>query len=231
MDWNVIIDAPRELTLMGALVRIAVAILFGGIVGMERGLKNRPAGLRTYMLVCLGSCIVMITNQYVYQVYDSGDPVRMGAQVVSGVGFLGAGTIMVTPHSRIKGLTTAAGLWASACVGLAIGIGFIEVAVLGACAIFIILTVIHLVDNLMRKHAVIIEVYIELDKNTTIGDFIHYARKQNIEIRDIQMEYKYSSVVQTASFVAELGLPKKSRLQNVIRFIQEMDGISYAQVI
>ena len=77
----------------GIVVRILVAIILGGIIGMERGMKNRPAGLRTYMLVSVGACVVMLINQYAYQVYGVGDPVRLGAQVVSGIGFLGAGMI------------------------------------------------------------------------------------------------------------------------------------------
>ena len=113
----------RELTLTAIIVRIVVAIMLGGIIGLERGMKNRPAGLRTYMLVCMGSCVVMLINQYTTQVFGTGDPVRLGAQVISGIGFLGAGTIVVTSHNQIKGLTTAAGLWASACIGVAIGIG------------------------------------------------------------------------------------------------------------
>ena len=116
----------RDVTLIAVLVRIIVSFVLGGMLGMERGLKQRPAGLRTYMLVCVGACMIMLTNQYVVQVYPGGDPVRMGAQVVSGIGFLGAGTIIVTRHNQIKGLTTAAGLWAAAAVGLATGIGFYE---------------------------------------------------------------------------------------------------------
>ena len=119
----------REVTLFSIFLRITAAVILGGSIGIERGLKNRPAVLRTYMLVCVGSCLVMLTNQYIYQIYGTGDPVRMGAQVVSGIGFLGAGTIVVTKHSQIKGLTTAAGLWASAAVGLALGIGFYEAAI------------------------------------------------------------------------------------------------------
>ena len=113
----------REVTYLAIAVRITVSVILGGIIGLERGLKNRPAGLRTYMLVSVGSCLIMLTNQYVNQVFATGDPVRMGAQVVSGIGFLGAGTIVVTRRNQIKGLTTAAGLWAAAAVGLAIGVG------------------------------------------------------------------------------------------------------------
>ena len=92
----------REITLFSIAIRIVAATLIGGIIGIERGNKNRPAGLRTYMLVCVGSCLIMLTNQYIFQVSGTGDPVRLGAQVVSGIGFLGAGTIMVTKRNQIK---------------------------------------------------------------------------------------------------------------------------------
>ena len=93
-------DEIRFLTDSSIVIRILFSLVIGGILGLERGLKNRPAGLRTYILVCMGSCIVMMTNQYVYQVYGTGDPVRMAAQVISGIGFLGAGTIIVTRRIR-----------------------------------------------------------------------------------------------------------------------------------
>ena len=118
------IEGLREVTPIAILVRILAAVVIGGLIGLERGMKNRPAGLRTYMLVCVGACVVMLTNQYIFQTFSTGDPTRMAAQVISGIGFLGAGTIIVTRRSQIKGLTTAAGLWASAGVGLALGIGF-----------------------------------------------------------------------------------------------------------
>ena len=114
----------REVTLLAVIIRIASAALFGGLLGLEREIKNRAAGLRTYMLVCVGACLVMVTNQYIFETFGASDPVRMGAQVVSGIGFLGAGTIIVTRRNQIKGLTTAAGLWSAAGVGLALGVGF-----------------------------------------------------------------------------------------------------------
>ena len=110
----------RELTYLSVVLRILSALILGGCLGWERGMKNRAAGLRTHMLVCVGACLIMVTNQYVYQAFGTGDPVRMGAQVVSGIGFLGAGTIVVTRRNQIKGLTTAAGLWTSAAVGLSV---------------------------------------------------------------------------------------------------------------
>ncbi len=179
--------AIRPLTMGTIVIRIFVAVLLGGLIGFERGMKNRPAGLRTYMLVCLGACIVMMTNQYIYQLYETGDLARMGAQVVSGIGFLGAGSIIVTQRHRIRGLTTAAGLWASGCVGLAIGIGLYEVALVGSVMVFLILTLLHHLDQKMRRRTREVEAYIELQAQSNIAEFITEVRKINITPTNLQM--------------------------------------------
>jgi len=106
-----IVNTVRVLTILSVMLRSMVAIVLDGIIGLERGIKNRPAGFRTYILASLGSCIVMMTNQYVCQICSVGDMTRMAAQVISGIGFLGAGTIIVTRRNQIKGLTTTAELW------------------------------------------------------------------------------------------------------------------------
>ena len=118
----------REVTYLAVFLRIFAAVIVGGLLGLERGMKHRPAGLRTYMLVCVGACVIMLTNQYIFQTASTGDPVRMGAQVISGIGFLGAGTIFVS-QKKIAGLTTAASLWNVACLGLAVGMGHYVVAI------------------------------------------------------------------------------------------------------
>ncbi|WP_312446942.1 MgtC/SapB family protein, partial [Lacrimispora sp.] len=107
----------QELNEITITVRICLALIIGGILGMEREVRKQPAGFRTYMLVCMGSAAVMMTNQYISQTFGGSDPSRLGAQVVSGIGFLGAGTIIVTRNNQVRGLTTAAGLWAAACAG------------------------------------------------------------------------------------------------------------------
>lgn len=178
----------REVTYLSVVLRIAVAFLLGGALGLERGLKQRPAGLRTHMLVCVGACMIMLTNQYIYQVFGTGDPVRMGAQVVSGIGFLGAGTIMVTKHSQIRGLTTAAGLWATAAVGLATGIGFYEAAWMGTVVIALTLTVLSILDSKMHKKTRCFEVYVELKPEVSLGMFLDSVRSRGIVIEDIHME-------------------------------------------
>lgn len=142
------------------VVRILLAVVIGGIVGLERGVKSQAAGFRTYILVCLGSAIVMMTNQYITDLYGTGDPSRMASQVISGIGFLGAGTILVTDANRIKGLTTAAGLWTAAAIGLAIGIGFYEGAFAGAVALIVIMTIFQKVKRRIQNISRMMEVLI-----------------------------------------------------------------------
>ena len=122
------------------LFRLFLAVVCGGIIGFDRGRKRRPAGFRTYMIVCLGAALTMLISQHMFWRGYATDLSRLGAQVVSGIGFLGAGTIIVTGRQQIKGMTTAAGLWASACMGLAIGAGFYTGALI--CCVLIILTVV-----------------------------------------------------------------------------------------
>lgn len=124
---------PNLLTLV---IRTLLALLCAGIIGYDRDSQGSAAGIRTHILVCLGAMIAMCTGEFV-SMYYSADAERIGAQVVSGIGFLGAGTIMVN-RGHIKGLTTAAGLWASACIGLAIGTGFYEAAIVGTAAVFFV---------------------------------------------------------------------------------------------
>ena len=124
------------------ILRVVLASLFGALIGVEREHARRPAGLRTHVLVCVGSCLVMLTSEFIYRNYHHLSPnmdvARLGAQVISGVGFLGAGTI-IRNGSTVKGLTTAASIWAVACVGIATGVGFYSGAIITTFAIFLIL--------------------------------------------------------------------------------------------
>lgn len=201
--------ALREVTWLAVLLRIISSFVLGGLLGLERGLKQRPAGLRTYMLVCVGSCLIMMTNEYVAQVFGTGDPVRMGAQVVSGIGFLGAGTIMVTKHNQIKGLTTAAGLWAAAAVGLATGIGFHEAAITGATVIFITLSVLSNLDGRMHRKADHFEVYAELPPSVSLGMLLDALDTRDFIIDDIQLDARQELPDGSRSFLMLLYTKKR----------------------
>lgn len=178
----------HPLTREAVVVRILAAILIGGLIGLDRTMKNRPAGLRTYMMVCAGSCLIMMSNQYAFQYAGAGDPMRLGAQVVSGIGFLGAGTIVVTKHNQIKGLTTAAGLWASAGVGLALGIGFYEGAITAALGIYTIMTFLQRLDRRVHKRIRVIELYVELKKSVSLADFLQHIRDLDFKVDSIENE-------------------------------------------
>ena len=219
----------RELTLLSVFLRILTAIILGGAIGLERGMKNRPAGFRTYMLVCIGACIVMLTNQYIFQVFKSGDPTRMGAQVVSGIGFLGAGTIIVTSHNRIKGLTTAAGLWASACVGLAIGIGFYEVALIGGLAIMLILTLLYIWDRHMRNNTRAVDVYVELQAGVSLGEFLRNARQAEIVFSALQIEHETIAKSGYLSFFATVKSKKRGDHAELLEKIRALNGVLYSE--
>ena len=219
----------REVTLLAVVLRIFVAIIIGGLIGLERGLKNRPAGLRTYMVVCLGACLVMLTNQYIYQVFGTGDPVRMGAQVVSGIGFLGAGTIMITRRNQIKGLTTAAGLWSAAGVGLAVGIGFYEAAIAGGLGVFTVMTLLQRMDNRVHNNAKNLSVYVELSKDCSLGDFLRAVREQDIEVRDIHQEHDVENEEGIRAYLSSLKLNTRHNHLEILEDLRAIPGVVYLE--
>lgn len=115
------IQTIKGVGLAGVVVRMFLAVLCGGIIGLERESKRRSAGFRTHTLICIGATLTTLTSQYLMGLGLTTDPARLGAQVIAGMGFIGAGAIIVTSRRQVKGLTTAAGLWTSAIIGLAIG--------------------------------------------------------------------------------------------------------------
>lgn len=217
------------LTYAGAALRILCAIFIGGLLGLDRGLKNRPAGMRTYMLVCVGSCLIMLTNQFIYQSTGTGDPVRMGAQVVSGIGFLGAGTIIVTRRSQIKGLTTAAGLWAAAGVGLALGVGFYFGAALGGAAIFGVMTLLHRMDNKLQRNARTIEVYVEMATDFSVGDFLRELRLRNLELHELQREHDAHTEQGVRAYLATLRAQRRTSHIELLEDLTKIPGILFIE--
>lgn len=221
----------REITYLSVVVRMVAAIFVGGLIGLERGMKNRPAGLRTYMLVCVGACLIMLTNQYIYQFTGAGDPMRLGAQVVSGIGFLGAGTIIVTKHNQIRGLTTAAGLWASAGVGLALGIGFYEAAMTASVGIYVILSILQRWEHRLHKKMRLLDVYIELDNTISLHEFTQNIRALSLKIEGVHFEPDTSLEIHTRGIVVTLKSARKEdhlRLQEEIR---KIPGVLYLEVL
>ena len=183
------IPVLRDLTLFAIIFRCILAMLFSGILGYEREKQRRPAGFRTYIVVCLGSCLAMMTGLYLYDMTGSGDPGRIAAQVISGIGFLGAGTILVTKHNQVRGLTTAAGLWAAACLGLALGAGFYTGALIVFWGLWLSLQLLRLVDRHLYTHSKIMALYVEFNGIQDVSSFIAFAKDHHCHVSNLEMSH------------------------------------------
>jgi len=168
---NTIIQTLAGFNLCSITLRILLATLMGGCIGSDRGRHGRAAGLRTHILVCVGSTMTVLLGLYSVQVLGvGGDPLRVSAQVVSGIGFLGAGTILTRNHTHVTGLTTAAGLWATACLGLAVGAGLYSAAVVGWLVIMVTITVLTRLER-RSKQLRFDTYYLELNDITRVNEF------------------------------------------------------------
>lgn len=173
------------------IIRILLAIVLGGVIGLERQVKQRPAGVKTHVLVCVGAATIMVLSEYMFRKYYiefgmTSDPARLGAQVVSGVGFLGAGTIIHHGQS-VRGLTTAASLWVVAAIGLAAGAGFYFLAVTAAVGIYIILFIFNKLLRRMERASDVSAIQVELfNKPKVLGAINLLLANNNIKILDME---------------------------------------------
>ena len=213
------------------MIRLLLAVICGGIIGIERGRAGRPAGFRTHILVCLGSTLAILTNQYIYQEYGISDPTRIGAQVISGIGFLGAGTIIVTGRQQVKGLTTAAGLWTTACMGLAIGIGFYKAAVVTCILIWFVTVALHKFDNYMLSKSKFMDMYIEFDGTSSVNTVLESIKSNMITIEGIEILKPTNKNSSTIAAILTLHLSAKQARLDVVATICQTDGVLLAEEI
>ncbi len=229
--WNDIRTFLSEWSTASVVIRLVAAVAVGTMIGIDRGAKRRGAGIKTYALVCLGSTLVMLTGLYIYMQYDAkNDIARLGAQVINGVGFLGVGTIMVTGHNKIKGLTTAAGLWACACLGLAIGIGFVDGAIATTVLIFVTLKLLARIDGFLYHNSRFIELYIEFGNNKFVPEFIREMRNQRVKIAGMELgKSKTKGAGPNALVTLELNDSKDH--MTVMDTIRNMEGVHWVEEI
>ncbi len=218
-------DIFYDINIVSVTIRLVLAVIVGGIIGLERGANNHAAGFRTHILVCVGAALVMVTNEYICQFNDLADPARLGAQVITGVGFLGAGTIMVTGHNKVKGLTTAAGLWASACLGLAIGIGFYEGALVAAILIFISLALLPKLEEFIFKFSRSIDLYIEIDSVENFREFVKYTKTVPSKSCKTRVNPKGADVPGAVGFTLSMTFEKDVDIKEVEKTIKEFEGV------
>ena len=216
----------------GAMViRMVFALIVGTVIGIDRALKRRGAGIKTHTLVCLGAALVMMTGQYIKMNFEGNmDIARMGAQVISGVGFLGVGTIIVTGKNQIRGLTTAAGLWACACLGLAIGIGFVKGALITLILVMFTLKVLTNVDTQLHMYAKVFDLYIEFQNNQSVSEFMDRLHKMEVKICNIEMS-KSKIKGEGPNAIVCIEVNSLSKRRNVLESIRGMVCVKYMEIL
>lgn len=197
----------NELNIYSITLRILLALLLGGLMGIEREQKQHPAGFRTYVIVCLGATLACITNIFMCEHMGSSDPARIPSQVISGIGFLGAGTILVTRNNHIKGLTTAAGLWCCATIGIAIGSGFYSGAILCSIVIVFSLRILTLVDKHLMRFNKYISIYAEYENAQFIRKLVKYCSKNHYELHNLEVFHTENEDCHFATFSIKMTNP------------------------
>ncbi len=226
-------DYFYELNIISTTTRLLLALIIGGSIGLERGANKHPAGFRTHIMVCVGAALVMMTNQFCfdhfYTVTGNGDVVRLGAQVITGIGFLGAGTILIAGRERIKGLTTAAGLWASACIGLACGIGFYSGAIAGGILIFLTLSVLSKIEDHFYNRSRSINFYVEVDTVQHLKDIKHYLQDINATKVEAYLIRKSDISKDSMSFNITAVMPRMTNETDLRHEIEAMPGVFFVE--
>ena len=181
-----VIEYMRELNLVTRIVRLLLAMVLSGTIGLERGKQGRAAGMRTHIFVCLGATLTTMIGFYANILGSSGDPLRVAAQVISGIGFLGVGTILIKGRFQITGLTTAAGLWCAAAIGIALGAGFYEGALITFACSVLTMTIFWRLEYKLNKKNRRFGIYVEISSNEFVRETINYL-ENNYRVSDIQV--------------------------------------------
>ncbi len=225
-----VFDFAREMSLAAVTVRMLAAVLCGGLIGLEREFKRRPAGFRTHILISLGASATILTNLYLYQVLHlETDISRLGAQVIAGIGFIGAGTIIVTRRSRVKGLTTAAGLWTAAIIGLVCGGGYLELALFTTALVLIAELLLVRLEYSLKSKADHARCYVEYGDATVIERVLALLKDRGILVIDLEISKGEAAEGGTYGAMLELQLPRGESLGELLLGLHSVDGVTRAE--
>lgn len=225
-----VLDPLREINFYSVVFRMVLACICGGIIGIEREYKHRPAGFRTHILICLGASMTTMTSQYLSLVMNyTTDISRLGAQVISGIGFIGAGTIIVTKRQRVKGLTTASGLWTVAIVGLAIGAGFYEGAVYASVGIFLAESIFTKVGYYVQKYSPEINVYMEYAERRCLKPVLQVYRANNVKVLDIEVAKASENGESGFYAMFALRINKDCTEQQLEKMLMSVNGVNLVE--
>ena len=220
------LDPLRQLNFASLLFRLALAMFFGGMIGMERERKRRPAGFRTHILICLGAAMTTLTSQFLYlNMHYYTDMARLGAQVVAGMGFIGAGTIIVTRRQRVKGLTTAAGLWTAAIVGLALGGGFYEGGIAATGLILLAELLFSKLEYRMLENAPEVNLYMEYSGKPCLEQVLKLYRERELKVLNMEITRSTESKTHNACAIFTLRLNKRCSLEVLLANMNAIPGV------
>ena len=219
----------RDLNLVSAIIRLLLSMLVGGVLGLERGKQGRAAGMRTHTLVCLGSTLVAMMGIFtISELGFTGDPLRVAAQVVSGIGFLGVGTILIKGRFQITGLTTAAGLWCTAAIGLALGAGYYEAALITFLLCVLTVTVVHRLEYTINRKYTRFGIYVEIRSDADVRRTISYMQ-ENFRVSDIQVTSPRSSTPGNVGIEANIYNPDfMTNPDKVSSMLEEQSWVAFA---
>ena len=222
-----IFDGLRDVTLLSTAVRMGLAVLCGGIIGIEREYKRRPAGFRTHILICMGAAITTMTSQFLYlNLHYYTDMARLGAQVVAGMGFIGAGTIIVTRRQRIKGLTPAAGLWTSAIIGLCLGGGFYEGGILATILILLAELFFSKLEYRILERAPEVNLYVEYTGKASLENVLSLCKAWGLKVLNLEITRSTETATHNACAIFTLRMNKKCRVDDLLGAMDRMPGVA-----
>ena len=214
------------LTMWSVLLRMSVAMICGGVIGVVREYKRRPAGFRTHSLICMGAAVTTMTSQYLYlnmKLYT--DMARLGAQVIAGMGFIGAGTIIVTKQRQVKGLTTAAGLWTCAIIGLASGAGYYEAAVIATLLILLAETLFSKLEYYILATARSVNVFMEYIDPEALDSVLKMIKTSDIYILDLEITKNGARTAGTSTAILSLQTTRRTNHEALLTEIARTEGI------
>ena len=225
MTFSEFVAAARDTGILGLCLRMACAVICGGVIGLERENKRRAAGFRTHTLICIGASLTTLIGLYLCNEGLATDPARLGAQVIAGMGFIGAGTIIVTSRRQIKGLTTAAGLWTSAIIGLAIGAGYYEAAIIGVIIVLFAELVLSKFEYYIISTAKLMNIYAEFTTPHALDKIVEDMSKQNVTITDIEFTRSLKEGEQNYCAVFTVRFRRRRSHVNIMEQISQIEGV------
>ncbi|MCR5557409.1 MAG: MgtC/SapB family protein [Butyrivibrio sp.] len=232
MSFTAIIDFLESPQDIAVAIRLVIATLFGSLIGWERVVKRHSAGIKTFALVSLGSAIATALNIFLALEPElNADVSRIPAGVVSGIGFLGAGTILVTGRQQIKGLTTAASLWVTSCMGMAIGGGYLIIGIACFALVMIANVVLMNLSRVVEEYSKYISIYIEVNKNGGVKKLNKWIAEQGIAVSSMTKSKEKTLQSSDAALIVDMDFSKKRSHKEILEELSNLEYVSYVEEI